>query len=61
MEPGNIQRALELAPECASVTGVIRKLKAEGHVQVDAHLSGKMIRRQIVERLLPSDKKRRVS
>lgn len=60
MEPGIIQRALELALECVSLTEVIRKLKAEGHSQVEAHLSGRVIRSQIVERLLPSDKNRRV-
>ena len=60
MEPGIIERALELAPECASVSEVKRRLKVEGYAQIDAHLSGKLTRQQIIARLLPSDKPRRV-
>jgi hypothetical protein len=58
--PTIIQRALELAPECVSVSEVKRRLKAEGYIQIDAHLSGRLTRQQIIERLLPSDKQRRV-
>jgi hypothetical protein len=58
--PGIIERALELAPDCLSVGEVKHKLKSEGFSQIDAHLAGKMIRTQLVERLLPNDKKRRV-
>ena len=57
---GIIERALELAPECASVSDVMRKLKAEGYTQIDAHLSGRLIRQQIIQRLAPTGKKRRV-
>lgn len=57
---GIIERALELAPECGSVAEVMRKLRTEGYSQIDAHLSGRLIRKQIIERLTPSDKKRRV-
>ena len=57
---GIIERALELALECASVSEVMRKLKAEGYTQIEAHLSGRIIRRQIIGRLMPSDKKRRI-
>lgn len=60
MKPSIIERALELAPECASVTEVKARLKAEGYIQIDAHLTGRFIRQQITERLLPSAKKRRV-
>ena len=58
--PNIIERAFELAPECASVSEVRSKLKTEGYSQIEAHLSGRMIRGQIVQRLLPNDKKRRV-
>ena len=57
---GIIVRALELAPECDSVAEVRRMLRTEGYTQVDAHLSGRLIRKQIIERLAPSDKKRRI-
>ena len=55
-----ILRAYELAAESQSVPEVARKLKAEGYTQVDAHLSGKLLRSQIVQRLVPTGKKRRV-
>ena len=55
-----ILRAYELAAESRSVPEVARKLKDEGYAQVDAHLSGKLLRKQIVQRLLPTGKKRRV-
>ena len=58
--PGVIERALALAPECNSVAEITRKLKAEGYDQVDHHLVGRTLRRQLVERLMPSHKKRRV-
>jgi len=58
--PGIIERAVELAPECVSVTQVKGKLKAEGYAQIDAHLGGRLIHQQVMERLLPSDKKRRI-
>ena len=57
---GILERALELAVDSASVGEVKQKLKAEGYEQIDAHLSGRLIRRQIIERLSPSDKKRRI-
>ena len=60
MEPGIIERALELAPECATITQVKHKLKAEGYAQIEAHLSGRFIRQQISERLIPTGKKRRI-
>ena len=60
MKPGIIERALELATESQSVDEVRKTLKAEGYSSVTEHLSGKFIRKQIVERLLPSEKARRV-
>lgn len=60
MKAGIIERALELAPECLSVSEVKRKLKAEGYSQIEEHLAGRLIKAQIVERLLPNEKKRRV-
>lgn len=55
-----IGRALQIAPECASVLDVKRQLRGEGYAQVDAHFSGRLLRQQITERLLPSEKPRRV-
>ena len=49
-----IKRAFEIAPECGSVEDVKRRLIREGFLQVKAHLSGYLIRRQIQERLDPS-------
>ena len=60
MKPHIIERALELAPECASVSEVKRRLKVEGYDQIDAHLSGRLTRQQIIARLLPNGKPRRV-
>lgn len=60
MKPHIIERALELAPECVSVTDVKRRLKAEGYIQIEEHLAGRLTRQQIIERLLPNDKKRRI-
>ena len=60
MKPGIIERALKLAADCDSLTQLKRKLQAEGYEHIDQHLAGKAIRRQIVERLLPTGKKRRV-
>jgi hypothetical protein len=59
-KPRIIERALELAAECKTVAEVKRKLKAERYERIDEHLAGRQIRGQITERLLPSDKKRRV-
>lgn len=58
--PGLIERALQLAPQCASVAEVKQKLKDEGYTRIDEHLVGKLTRAQIIERLLPSERPRRV-
>jgi hypothetical protein len=53
MEPtGNIiQRAFAIAPECSTIEEVKRRLIREGYIQVNAHLSGRQIRREIITRL----------
>ena len=48
-----IERAYELASDCGSIDEVRRKLSGEGYFQVDAHLSGQLIRRQITAKLHP--------
>jgi len=39
-----IERAFQLAKECASIDEIRAKLKQEGFINVDAHLSGGQIR-----------------
>jgi hypothetical protein len=46
-----IERAYELAPECGSMEELKRRLIREGYFQVNAHLSGWQIRRDMVQRL----------
>jgi hypothetical protein len=58
--PSVIERALQLATESQSFNEVERKLLREGYEAVVQHLRGRVIRRQIVARLMPSEKKRRV-
>jgi len=48
-----IQRAFEIAPECGSISEVRRRLIREGYLQVEAHLSGRQIRREVKSRLDP--------
>ena len=43
-----IERAYQLAPECDSMEELKRRLMREGYLQVNAHLSGRQIRRDIV-------------
>ena len=59
---GVIERALALAPHCNSLKEVKDKLVQLGHskAEVEAHLSGRAIRTQIVGLLPPSEVKRRV-
>jgi hypothetical protein len=42
-----VKRAFEIAPECGSIEEVKRRLIREGFQQVNAHLSGNHLRRQI--------------
>lgn len=48
-----IERAFELAAESGSVSEVKVKLGREGYFNVQAHLGGRVIRRDISERLNP--------
>ena len=50
---GIIERAFEIAPEYGSISDVKRKLIDEGYLQVNAHLSGRRIRADIIGRLNP--------
>ena len=53
METDLIERALQIAPECASIIEVKRRLIREGYEQVNAQLSRRQIRIQIVAGLGP--------
>jgi hypothetical protein len=44
---GTVQRAFEIAPECRSVDEIRIKLKKEGHVNVDEHLQGSSIQKDL--------------
>ncbi|QIL02865.1 hypothetical protein G7078_08760 [Sphingomonas sinipercae] len=44
MEPGTVQRAYELAPECQSLEELRAKLRREGHSSVDEHLGSGSLR-----------------
>jgi hypothetical protein len=46
-----IRRAYQIAPECRSLVEVRRRLIDEGYTQVNAHLAGRLIRREILARL----------
>jgi hypothetical protein len=48
-----IERAFELAAESGSVSEVKAKLGREGYFNVQAHLTGRVIRRDIEQRLNP--------
>ncbi len=57
-----IERAFELAAESGSVSEVKVKLGREGYFNVQAHLTGREIRRDITQRLNPDllvERKRR--
>ena len=48
-----IERAFEIAPEYGSIADVKRKLIDEGYTQVNAYLSERRIRADIIGRLNP--------
>lgn len=48
-----IERAFQLASECGSIREVRRRLIREGYVNVEAHLMGRQIHREIDGRLNP--------
>lgn len=44
---GTVGRAFQLAPEAESIDAIRKQLKEEGHFQVDAHLSGAQIKKDL--------------
>ena len=50
-EPDVIKRAFDIASECGSLAEVKRRLILEGCFQVNAHLSNRQIRRDLLHRL----------
>jgi len=48
---GTVERAFEIAPDCATLDEVRKRLKQEGHSQVDAHLAGPALRAQLAKLL----------
>jgi hypothetical protein len=51
IEPDIIRRASAIAPQCGSLAEVKRRLILEGYFQVNAHLSGRQIRRDLLRKL----------
>ena len=51
MQLHTLERAFELARtgECTSVDDIRKRLKAEQYSQVDAHLAGASVRRQLLD------------
>ena len=47
--PNLLERAFELARSggCTNIDDIVRKLKSENYDQVDAHMAGSQIRRQL--------------
>ncbi len=44
MGKGTIERAFELAPGCGNIEDIRTALRREGYSNVDAHLTGRVIR-----------------
>jgi hypothetical protein len=46
-----LERAFELAQsgDCATIDDIRRRLKTESYAQVDAHLAGATVRRQLLD------------
>jgi hypothetical protein len=51
MEVGTVQRAFHLAPDCSSIDEIRAKLKREGFINVDEHLRGASIRKDLAKLL----------
>ena len=51
IEPDVIKRAYDIASECGSLAELKRRLISEGYFNVNAHLSGWQIRRDLLPRL----------
>ena len=49
MEKNIIERAYELAPRCGRIEEVRAALRKEGYSNVDAHLSGRVIRADLTK------------
>lgn len=45
--PSVFQRAIELAPECSTISELKNRLKAEGFENLDAHIGGLGTKRQL--------------
>lgn len=52
-QPNIIERAYEIAGDCGSVEEVKKQLKLEGYFQVEAHLAGRQIRQDLMDKLNP--------
>jgi hypothetical protein len=52
-EASVIERAFQLASECANLEDVKRKLKREGYFNVDAHFSGGSLKADLKKLLRP--------
>ena len=50
-----IERAFQLAGSCTTIEEIKRALRDEGYAQVDAHLTGPMIRRELKVLLLKDE------
>lgn len=46
-----IERAFQVAPECHSLDEVRNRLRREGYFHVDAHFAGRLIKKEIKQRL----------
>ena len=46
---GTVERAFQLAQQCASLKAIRNKLKSEGYSNVEAHLNGGQIRSALVK------------
>lgn len=55
METDTVERAFQLAKECRSIEEIRVRLRREGYSNVDGHLQGPSIRRDLTK-LLNADK-----
>jgi len=56
---GLVERAFQIAPECASIEEVRQRLRREAYLNVHAYLDGKQIRDQLFQHLDPLRRKPR--
>ena len=47
MKPNIIERAYQLAPHCSRTNELRQMLRSEGYMQVDSHLSGLGLQREL--------------